>query len=99
MLVSHRADTQEVDVENLATIWHPSRDFLAVSTYKSNDGGDVGFFTKQVYISILKIGTYLLSKPILLGRKIIFQIEEKSRRSSHHHSVAQSGARLDHRMG
>uniref|UniRef100_A0A914QF98 Anaphase-promoting complex subunit 4 WD40 domain-containing protein n=1 Tax=Panagrolaimus davidi TaxID=227884 RepID=A0A914QF98_9BILA len=42
MLVSHRADTQETDVENLSTIWHPTRDFLAVSNYKSNDGGDGG---------------------------------------------------------
>ena len=47
MLIGQKGDKDEGDVENLALSWHTSRDFLAVSSYKSSDGGDIGFFTKQ----------------------------------------------------
>uniref|UniRef100_A0AC35F1W5 Uncharacterized protein n=1 Tax=Panagrolaimus sp. PS1159 TaxID=55785 RepID=A0AC35F1W5_9BILA len=67
MLVSHRADTQETDVENLSTIWHPTRDFLAVSNYKSNDGGDVGFFTKQGGKSFFKSKKKASARPAVIA--------------------------------
>lgn len=48
MIVSQKSNSEETNVENLALSWHIFRDFLAVSSYKSNDGGEIGFFTKQV---------------------------------------------------
>uniref|UniRef100_A0AC34QCU6 ANAPC4_WD40 domain-containing protein n=1 Tax=Panagrolaimus sp. JU765 TaxID=591449 RepID=A0AC34QCU6_9BILA len=47
MIVSQKSNSEETNVENLALSWHIFRDFLAVSSYKSNDGGEIGFFTKQ----------------------------------------------------
>ncbi|KAE9552573.1 hypothetical protein FO519_004230 [Halicephalobus sp. NKZ332] len=47
MLIGQKGDKDDGDVENLVLSWHTFRDFLAVSSYKSSEGGDVGFFTKQ----------------------------------------------------
>uniref|UniRef100_A0A914DW40 Anaphase-promoting complex subunit 4-like WD40 domain-containing protein n=1 Tax=Acrobeloides nanus TaxID=290746 RepID=A0A914DW40_9BILA len=46
MLISEPTEDKD-GTEHLCLQWHPCRDFLAVSSYRSGHGGEVNFFTKK----------------------------------------------------